>query len=232
MHIHAIADLHLSLHAPKEMDIFGPQWKDHFARIRSDWTSRVAGDDVVLIPGDISWATHLADARIDLEAIGELPGRKILLRGNHDYWWNSPTKVRGVLLPGTDLIQNNALIVDNYVICGSRGWLFPMGRSLAPDDEKIFEREKIRLHLSLDEASRIADGRTIIAMMHYPPLYENWPRTDFTDLLEEHGVRRVVFGHLHGAVLQQVHLRAFESRGVIYDLVSADYLDFALRTIV
>lgn len=232
MHIHAIADLHLSLYTPKTMDIFGPQWTDHFARIRDDWTQRVAPEDTVLIPGDISWATRLDEARTDLDAIGSLPGRKILLRGNHDYWWSSPAKVRSVLSPGTELLQNNALTAGEYVICGSRGWTFPMGKPLAAEDQKIFEREKIRLELSLKEAARIAGSRPLIAMMHYPPLYENWRRTDFTDLLEAYGVCRTVFGHLHGDILSQIHLRSYEKCGITYDLVSADYLDFKLKTII
>ncbi|MBD5560909.1 MAG: hypothetical protein HDQ87_11295 [Clostridia bacterium] len=231
MQVHAIGDLHLSLGAPKAMDVFGPHWTNHFARIRADWEDRVGPDDIVLVPGDISWATRLEDAKVDLDAIGALPGRKVLLRGNHDYWWSSPAKVRSVLTDGTEIIQNNALDAGSMIICGARGWTFPMGKPLCDDDTKIFEREKIRLRLSLDEARRLADGRPLLVMMHFPPLFENWPRTDFTDLLEEYSVRDVVFGHLHGEILQQVNLTDFVSRGIRYNLVSADYLDFHLRTI-
>lgn len=231
MAVHAIGDLHLSLGAPKAMDVFGDHWANHFERIRSDWEARVGPDDLVLVPGDISWATRLEDARIDLDAIGELPGRKLLLRGNHDYWWSSPAKVRGVLPENTDLIQNNAVIVGDIVVCGARGWTFPMGRPMSDDDTKIYEREKIRLRLSLDEARRIAEGRPLVAMMHFPPLFENWRHTEFTEILEEYGVRDVVFGHLHGDVLQQIHLTDFGHNGIRYNLVSADYLDFRLRTI-
>lgn len=231
MAVHAIGDLHLSLGAPKEMDVFGPHWENHFDRIRADWLERVAPDDIVLIPGDISWATRLEDARVDLDAVGMLPGRKFLLRGNHDYWWSSPAKVRGVLSGNTEIIQNNALVADDLVICGARGWTFPMGKPLSADDTKIFEREKIRLRLSLEEARRIADGRPLLAMMHFPPLFENWPKTDFTDILHEFGVGSVVFGHLHGEILRQVHLTDFEWSGIRYNLVSADYLNFQLKTI-
>lgn len=231
MAVHAIGDLHLSLGAPKAMDVFGPHWANHFERIREDWLRRVDPQDVVLIPGDISWATRLEEARIDLDAIGALPGRKYLLRGNHDYWWSSPAKVRGVLTGGTDIIQNNARLLPDRVVCGARGWTFPMGKTMTADDVKIFEREKIRLRLSLDEARRIAQGRPLLVMMHFPPLFENWPRTDFTDILEEYDVSDVVFGHLHGDILQQVHLTDYERNGIRYNLVSADYLNFRLKTI-
>lgn len=231
MAVHAIGDLHLSLGSPKAMDVFGPHWTNHWDRIREDWERRVDPGDIVLIPGDISWATRLADARADLDAIGELPGEKFLLRGNHDYWWSSPAKVRGVLTGGTKLIQNNACVAGDWVICGARGWTFPMGKPMSADDTKIFERERIRLRLSLEEARRIAGGRPLLAMMHFPPLFENWPRTDFTDILEEYGVKEVIFGHLHGEVLQQVHLTDFEQSGIRYNLVSADYLDFQLKTL-
>lgn len=231
MQVHAIGDLHLSLGAPKAMDVFGPHWENHFERIAADWKERVAPDDLVLVPGDISWATRLGEARADLDAIGALPGRKILLRGNHDYWWSSPAKVRSVLSGNTEILQNNALEVDGLVICGARGWTFPMGRPLSADDTKIFEREKIRLRLSLDAAARLAGGRPLIAMMHFPPLFENWPQTDFTRILEEYGVRDVVFGHLHGEILRQVRLTDYMCRGIRYNLVSADYLGFRLHTI-
>lgn len=227
MRVFAIGDLHLSLGAPKEMDVFGPQWKNHWARIREDWQSRVGSDDVVLIPGDVSWATKLEDARIDLDAIGEMPGRKLLLRGNHDYWWASATKVRAVLPQGMDIIQNDARVIGSTVFCGARGWTFPTGKALGEEDQKIFEREKIRLGLSLEAARRL-EGERRVVMMHFPPLYENWPVTDFTEMLEKHEVSDVVFGHLHGEILNQVGLRNYVKKGIRYRIVSADALDFKL----
>lgn len=227
MRVFAIGDLHLSSVSRKAMDVFGPHWANHWERIQEDWQSRVGEDDLVLVAGDISWAMQLPDAVPDLESIGRMPGSKVLIRGNHDYWWSSPSKVRSVLPEKMLILQNNAVRFGDTVLCGSRGWVFPLGGPLSAEDAKIFEREKIRLRMSLDEARRLG-GRRLICMLHYPPLYENIPHTDFTDLLEEYKVDHVVFGHLHGDILSQIHLRNLESGGVMYDLVSADYLGFRL----
>lgn len=227
MRIFAIGDLHLSTVTHKAMDVFGPQWANHWERIQNDWLSRVGPDDVVIVAGDTSWAMQLRDAVPDLEAIGRMPGQKILIRGNHDYWWASPAKIRSVLPEGMRIIQNDSIRVGDTVFCGSRGWVFPLGGPLGAEDEKIFQREKLRLRMSLDSAAG-KGGSRLVCVMHYPPLYENCPRTDFTEILEEYHVDNCVFGHLHGDILRQVHLRDYRSGGVAYDLVSADYMDFGL----
>jgi len=231
MNIYAIADLHLSLAKPKEMDIFGPHWKNHWKRISSDWKKRVKEDDLVLIPGDISWAMKLDDARPDIDAICSMPGKKILIRGNHDYWWDSAAKVNSILSGDTHIIQNNCQKVGDWVVCGSRGWAFPMDSSFSAEDEKIYEREIIRLKLSLDSAAK-ADGEKLIVMMHYPPLYEDFTQTEFEYILSSYGVDEVIFGHLHGEILKKINLTDFEFNNVKYNLVSADYLDFKLKKIV
>lgn len=227
MRIFAIGDLHLSSVSHKAMDVFGPHWANHWERIQEDWKHRVREEDLVLIAGDTSWAMSLADAVPDLEAIGRMPGTKVLVRGNHDYWWSAPGKVRSVLPEKMLILQNDALRVGDTVLCGSRGWVFPIGGPLGAEDEKIFEREKLRLRMSLDKAATLGGSR-LVCVLHYPPLYENMPHTDFTDILEEYRVDNVVFGHLHGEILSQVHLRNFRSGEVTYDLVSADYLNFGL----
>jgi predicted phosphohydrolase len=231
MRIFAIADLHLSFARPKEMDVFGSHWKNHFERISQDWQDRVKEEDMVLIPGDISWAMKLEDALPDLEAIAALPGRKVLIRGNHDYWWRSIAKMNDVLPEGVDILQNNCLEAGEYVFCGTRGWIFPTDASFSESDRKIYEREKIRLTLSLDNAKQKVDKKLIV-LMHYPPLYENNVNTEFVQILETYGSKEVVFGHLHGEILKQICLTDFLLRGVNYNLVSADYLDFKLKQIL
>ncbi len=232
MNVFAIGDLHLSLAKPnKEMDVFGSHWENHFERISEDWRARVKEEDAVLIPGDISWAMRPEEARPDLEAIGALPGKKILLRGNHDYWWGSAAKVEAVLGQNTRIVQNNCVVEGGYVFCGSRGWTLPTEGQFSDEDKRIYEREKIRLQLSLDCAKK-QEGKQVIGMMHYPPLFENCPQTDFTEMFRAYGVKEVVFGHLHGSVLNQVHLTDFLVDGVNYNLVSADYMDFRLKQIV
>ena len=231
MNVYAIGDLHLSTAQPgKEMDLFGAHWKNHFARISEDWKKRVSEEDVVLIPGDISWAMKLADAVPDLAALSSLPGNKILLRGNHDYWWGSAKKVRSVLGARTQIIQNDCIAIGEYVVCGTRGWTFPTDAPLPAEDQKIYERELIRLSLSLSCAKKYGDKK-IIVMLHFPPLLEEWPDTEFSRMLTAAGASEVVFGHLHGEVLNKINLTDFVHEGVNYNLVSADYMDFRLREV-
>ena len=153
--IFAIADLHLPGEKDKSMDIFGPHWEGHFEKIKADWALKVDDEDIVLIPGDISWAMTLEGALEDLFSIGELPGYKVLLRGNHDYWWSSISKLRSVLPDKMYAVQNDALLIGDYVICGSRGWAITEGET-AEADKKIYERELMRMEMSLNRACAIS----------------------------------------------------------------------------
>ncbi|MEG1392992.1 MAG: metallophosphoesterase [Christensenellaceae bacterium] len=229
MSIFAIADLHLSLAKPKEMDIFGEKWVRHFDKIKADWENRVGEEDTVLIPGDISWAMKLEDAQADLDAIGALPGKKILLKGNHDYWWGSLNKINAVLKNKTIALQNNCAEVGDFVVCGTRGWTFD--NLSAESDSKIYEREKLRLALSL-EAAKKCSAQKIIVMMHYPPIYQDMLETGFTQIIEQYPVEQVVFGHLHGDILNHINLTDIMVKNIKYNLVSADYLDFKLKKII
>ena len=158
MAVWAISDLHLPAHQ-KPMDVFGPHWQNHFERIREDWLERVSGEDVVLLPGDLSWAMHLEEALEDLSRIGALPGRKILLRGNHDYWWSSIGRVRRALPEGCYAIQNDSLFMDGLLFAGSRGWQIPAEPEGDSDDARIYRRERQRLEMSLASArARSADA--------------------------------------------------------------------------
>ncbi len=227
MKLFAIADLHLPGGDDKPMDVFGPQWDGHFQRISRDWRQRVAPEDLVLIPGDISWAMQLSHALPDLEAIGALPGQKLLIKGNHDYWWSSLTRVQEALPAGMKALQHSAADVGGWVVCGTRGWMFPTGDApLSPEDDRVYRRELLRLEMALAEAERMAAGRPVVVMLHYPPLYDTQRDTAFTELLTARGAHTVVYGHLHGSGIRA----GFSGmhRGVRYALVSCDSLDFQL----
>ena len=230
MKLFAIGDLHLPGGSEKPMDVFGPHWEGHFERISADWRARVSDEDAVLIPGDISWAMQLADAVPDLRAIAELPGRKVLIKGNHDYWWASLTRVREAAGEGMTVLQHTAADLGACVVCGTRGWLFPTpGAPLGEDDRKVYLRELARLKLALDEAKALADGRPVVAMLHYPPLFDTMRDTEFTALLEAYGVHTAVYGHLHGAGIRAGFTG--EHNGVRYLLTSCDSLDFRLAEV-
>ena len=222
MKVFAIGDLHLSFAKEKPMDLFGNNWADHPERIRSAWTKLVGDEDLVLIPGDISWAMRLEDALPDLSFIDSLPGQKLLLRGNHDYWWSSPTKIRSVLPSSVRILQNESFRAGTISISGTRLWTAPGSKGFGEDDEKIYARELGRLKLSLDAAGN--DGRKLV-MTHYPPFSDKSGPTPVTEMLEAYGVSVCVYGHLHGAA----HRLAFEGEknGVLYRLVSSDYLGFS-----
>ncbi len=207
------------------MSVFGPQWENHFDRIAESWREQITEEDTVLIPGDISWAMRLEDAVPDLEAIAALPGRKVIIRGNHDYWWNSISRIRTVLPPGFTALQNDAADLGDLVVCGTRGWTIPTGDApLSPEDQKIYDRELIRLELALDSAGRRAEGRPVIVMLHYPPLYETERASGFTRLMEERGVCLCIYGHLHGTGIR-IGFNG-TNNGVQYRLTSCDSLGF------
>lgn len=230
MSIYAIGDLHLPGHAEKPMNVFGSHWDRHFEVISGHWRRMVAPEDVVLIPGDISWAMQLEDALDDLRSIAALPGQKLLLRGNHDYWWSSLTKLRAVLPEGMRVIQNDALKLNGHIFCGTRGWALPTPQqALSAQDEKIFQREVMRLRMSLEQAKKLGEG-DVTVMMHYPPLLADGLATPFTEALEEYGVKRVIYGHLHGAGIKI----AFEGlrNGIDYVLTSCDALGFQPKLIL
>ncbi|MEG1524743.1 MAG: metallophosphoesterase [Clostridia bacterium] len=227
MQVYAIGDLHLSFSAEKPMDVFGESWRDHTARLYAAWQATVGAEDLVMIPGDISWAMQLAGALPDLAFIDELPGNKLLLRGNHDYWWSSLTRVRGVLPKGMYALQNDVFCRADICVCGTRGWTCPGSAAFTAEDEKIYLRELQRLELSLKAAP---DDKMRIVMLHFPPFNEKRQASGFTELIEHYGADQVVYAHLHGAA----HKHAFsgERGGVQYTFVAADYLQFVPKRII
>jgi len=221
MKIYAISDLHLGTNADKPMDIFGPKWENYWQEIVANWLSLVKPEDIVLIAGDISWAMRLEDAAADLQLIANLPGTKILVRGNHDYWWSSISKVRSLAGKNIICLQNDAVKIGNYVFCGTRGWSVPEKNHKTADDEKIYNREVLRMEMALQNAQKLAqEGDQIIALVHYPPFNSRAEDSDFTKLFEKYNVTTVVFGHLH-AYDYGIKLES-EKNGITYYLTSCD----------
>ena len=222
----AIADLHLSSSGAKPMDIFGASWKDHAGHMAAAWDAAVVTDDVVLLPGDLSWARDLDEARGDLAWIGARPGEKFLLRGNHDGWWSSLKKVRAALPPRCHALQNDAYDLGDVVLVGARGWTAPDDPVAAAGDEAIFQRELERLHLSIADADlRFGRAKPRLAMLHYPPWIEGRAPTAVVAALRAGAVGTCVYGHLHGAD----HALAVQGLrdGIRYHLVAADAIGFA-----
>ncbi len=230
MHIYAIGDLHLSGEpAQKPMEIFGEHWNNYKEKLRTNWLATVVEEDTVIICGDISWAIQLEEAAEDLAWIANLHGKKILLRGNHDYWWASLKKMQAVWGEKFLFLQNGCIMVGDTAICGTRGWLLPSAENFNAEDEKIYKREGIRLELSL-EAAKAQNAARIITALHYPPLFAPMEQTVFTELMEKYHVTDCVYGHIHG----ENHIAVFEQarEGVQYKLVSCDTQEFELYKIV
>ena len=230
MAIWGLADLHLSTNVDKPMDIFGEEWANYVSRIKDGWENRVNDSDLVIIPGDISWAMHLRDALDDLKWIGKLPGHKLLLRGNHDYWWESISKIRRSLPPRMYALQNDYFAWEGWAICGSRGWLCPGDTRFDEEkDQKIYLRELQRLELSLKSAFQ--EGyRNIITALHFPPFNVFREPSGFTELLSSYGVKTCIYGHLHA----EAKKTAYEGylNGVQYIFVAADWLGFCPALLV
>ncbi len=227
MAIFALSDLHLPGTQEKPMDIFGPLWENHPEKIEKNWCAVVKEQDTVLVPGDISWAKTEAEAKADLDFLAALPGKKVLLRGNHDYWWSSVSRLRR-RYPALQFLQNDALLVEEVAVCGCRGWVLP-GEETTKEDEKIYRRELERLRLSLTAAKALG-GSSMLAMFHFPPLLLGQEETAMIDLLQQSGVQTAVFGHIHGT---DNFLQVIEGRWqqMQLHLVSADYLDFMPKLI-
>lgn len=223
MSIFAIGDLHLSLAegVEKPMDVFGPDWVNHAERTKEIWEETVSEKDTVILAGDHSWALKLEEARADLDWIAALPGKKVMIKGNHDLWWTSIHKLVN-LYEDIFFIQNNYYETENVAICGTRGWICPGDKDFTLHDEKIYKRELIRLKFSLEEA-RNAGKTEIIGALHFPPTNDKLQGSGFTELFSEYGVKKVVYGHLHGKEAYSNGLEAVLN-GVEYRLASLDKL--------
>lgn len=230
MSIYAISDLHLSFNTNKPMDIFG--WNDYEEKISQDWRTNVKEEDLVLLPGDFSWEMKLENTYKDFQFINNLPGKKLLLKGNHDLWWTTLKKMREFLkekeFNNIDFIYNNSYEFENHIIAGTRGWNLV---SENIDDKKIKDRELLRLENSiLDGIQKYGEDKPIIVCMHYPPLLKDLKNNEFTKILEKYNVKYCLYGHLHG----KSHINVFDGiyNNVNYKMVSCDYTGFKLIKII
>ena len=229
MSIYVIADLHLSFAQPKPMNIFGENWTNHEEKIKTNWRNTVKPDDIVILPGDFSWATYLEDTYKDFEYLNSLPGKKILLKGNHDYWWTTVTNMKKYLqekhFENIEFLYNNSYLIEDKILVGTRGW-----NLLENDDKKMLNREKIRLELSIEDGiKKYGKEKEIIVFMHYPPItlpcLSQKVNMDFIDIMQKYKVSRCYYGHLHGESHNKDVVEG-SVNGIELKLISADYLDF------
>lgn len=215
----------------KPMDVFGAGWEGHFEKIKNDWQNKVAEDDIVLLCGDTSWGTKLEEGVFDLNSLKGLKGRKVFVKGNHDYWWNGISKLRDAAPDDTFyFLQNDCVKFGNIIICGSRGWSCPGSADYTEHDEKLYLREAERIKLCFKEVEKVREeGDVLIVMTHYPPMGLKLQDTLFTKLFEENGADKVVFGHIHG---QSFFPFRTVKGGIEYVLTSCDKVGFALQLIL
>lgn len=235
MSIYVIGDLHLSLKNPKPMDIFGINWKNHEEKIKNDWINKVKNEDTVIHPGDFSWAINLEDAKPDFEYFCNLPGKKIMLKGNHEYWWTTVTNMTKFLnennFNNIQFLHNNSIEVEDKIICGTRGWsLINIDTQNA---RKLIDREALRLELSIKDAmlknEKLGNKKEIIVFYHYPPITKQNYNTPFMKIMKKYDIKKCYYAHLHGKSIQEaVEGNILE---IDFKLVSADGLDFKLLKI-
>jgi uncharacterized protein len=216
----AISDFHLSLSQEKPMSIFGDNWLNHTEKLEKNWVDAISSEDMVLICGDLSWSMKMNQGLKELEWVNKLPGKKILVKGNHDYWWNGINKLNS-LYSDMKFIQNNFFTYKDVAICGTRGWLCPGEDGFDSQNEKIYLRELTRLELSLKAS--LGFNRRIV-MLHFPPGNDKNEDSGFTRLIKKYSVEKVVYGHLHGPFNYKI-LEGLKE-GIEYYLTSCDYLDF------
>lgn len=228
MSLYAIADLHLSLSSGKPMNIF-PGWDNHVERLEKNWQTTVSPDDTVVVPGDISWAINFEEAKADFDFINRLNGHKVIMKGNHDYWWNSMAKMNRFLdengFDTITIVHNNYYPYGEYGICGTRGWIKDTEE---PADAKVLAREAGRLEASIKAA--LADGKKPIVFLHYPPIFANDYNREILDVLFRYDIKNCYYGHLHG----NAHRYAVcgEVDGINYQLIAGDFVQFCPKLIM
>ena len=245
MSIYVIGDLHLSTNRStnKSMEVFGKRWQDYTEKLKKNWMAVVTDEDTVVIPGDISWAMNLEEALEDLRFIDALPGRKLIGKGNHDFWWTTQRKMNLFFeehgIRSIHILNNNAYRVEDSILCGTRGWFLEAKQQVAVGDvdyTKIVNREVIRLRLSLDEAVRLQKEALeetghclpIAVFLHFPPVWLDFVCREFVDVLHEYEIKECYFGHIHG--MYNVP-RSFEFEGISFSLASSDFLNFCLMPV-
>lgn len=234
MSIFTIADLHLSANASHPMDVFGARWQGYTKKIEENWRAIVTDDDTVILPGDISWAMNLAEAREDFAFLDALPGKKLIGKGNHDFWWETAAKLYRFFeengFTTLQLLYNNAYVVENVIVCGTRGWFLEEEKQQTVgevDFTKIRNREVARLRISLDAAKKLQTAehanKEILVFLHFPPVWNGYVCDEIVSLLLEYDIHRVFCGHIHG-VYHVPKTERFE--GIDFTLISSDYLEF------
>ncbi len=235
MAIYVIGDLHLSFSVDKPMDIFGNNWENHAEKIKNNWIEKVKENDTVILPGDFSWATYLEETYKDFEFLNSLPGKKILSKGNHDYWWTTLTSMKKFLkenyFENIDFLYNNAYLIDERIIIGTRGWI---NSWKSEENYKILKRENDRLKLSLEKGvQEFGNNKEIIGFIHYPPFYKEQiipKEIDFIKTLSDYNVKKCYYAHLHAESLKDAVNG--NVNGIEFKLVSSDYLKFNLLKII
>lgn len=224
MALFAISDLHLPLGVDKPMDIFGKNWENYVERLREKWQSVVSEEDTVVMPGDFSWATYIDESKADFDFLCKLPGKKIILKGNHDYWWTTMNKLKEFVADnGYDnvfFLQNNSYEYGDISICGTRGWQTPQP-SLSGEDKKIYDREVLRLELSIKTAK---NPDNIIVFTHFPPILKDYRENSMVEMLNKYNIKECIFGHIHSQGIKNVI--EGDVQGINYRLVSCDYREF------
>lgn len=235
MSIYTIGDLHLSFKNPKPMNIFGENWNNHEEKIKQDWTAKVKPEDTVIHPGDFSWEMYLEDTYKDFEYLNNLPGKKIMLKGNHEYWWTTVTNMKKYLeecnFQNIEFLQNNSFEVEDKIICGTRGWTL-VGEE-TENSRKLIAREAARLELSIksgiEKLNESNNEKEIIVFMHYPPIIKQNQNTEFIKILKKYNIKKCYYAHLHSKSIKEAI--EGEVSGIQFKLVSADALDFKLLKI-
>ncbi len=235
MAIFAIGDLHLSFQENKPMSVFGDNWQEHEEKIKQNWKNRVKDGDTVLLPGDFSWSMYLENCFADFTYLQQLPGKKILLKGNHDYWWTTLSKMNNYIIENNftsiNFLHNNSYLCEGYIIAGTRGWT----QSNDEEDKRIVNRETIRLELSIkDGIEKFGKDKPIIVCMHYPPVtnfnIQNQDYSPFIEIMKKYNVKTCIYGHLHSTAIQDAIQENVE--GIDLKLVSADSLNFEVIQII
>ena len=235
MSLFVMADLHLSSDGSKSMEVFGPRWKDYMQKIQKNWHLLVSDEDTVILPGDISWALKLEDAVDDLLFLDALPGKKLIGKGNHDFWWSTAAKMNALMekhqISSLQILYNNAYLLEDRIVCGTRGWFVEESQQHtvgSTDYLKIVNREVIRLKLSLEAAKKLqqenGQALPILVFLHFPPVWNGFVCREIVDTLHEYGVKTCYFGHIHGTYHTQ---RTTEFEGIKMILCAADALNFA-----
>ena len=240
MAIFGISDLHLALSAPfchdkapqiyKPMDILGGHWHDHPAVLYERWCSEIGAEDTVLLPGDLSWAMNYEAAKYDFDFLSKLPGKLIVSKGNHDYWWDTKAKAERALPGNTKVLQHESCLVEDVLLAAIRGWVCPGSRDFSAEDAKIYRRELIRLELALKDGERLlkqaaGEVKQRWLMLHFRPVNDNHQKNEIIELLQAYHIDHCFYGHLHGEAFNKALIG--EHWGIDFGLLSCDYLNFS-----